>query len=409
MCHSRPMKGDDRHLSIGQRIAYFRRRRGMSQEVLASLVGRTADWLGRVENGKIPLDRISVVASMAEQLDVSLKDLLPDDVASVDTDTRGRSVPQLRAAVASYRTLTPLFDFGTTNHDLAQLKADIADVWDAYQASRFGYVVARIVDLLPAAYAATRQLDGDARRQALAQFGYLHQVAASTLTKLGEVDLALLCADRGLTAAEGSEMHVPLVSLLRSVAHSLLSNAQFDDALAIVDQTVTRFDSLAGGDAEEKSVFGTMFLVGAMASARADDASAARQHLRHADEVARSLGHDGNYVWSAFGPTNVAVHQVSVAMELGNDALAAELGPQVDVSVLPRERQVRHHLELARAFHRTGNRDDSFRAILTAEREAPDQVRRHFLTHELVLAWIRDQRRPVTSDLHGLAQRIGAL
>lgn len=404
------MRGDDKQLSIGQRIGYFRRRRGMSQEVLASLVGRTANWLGKVENGHIPLDRVSVIASLAQQLDVSLKDLLPDDIAPVDSETRGRSVPQLRKAVASYRTLTPLLDFDAApGQDLSRLKSAVADVWSAYQDSRFGYVVARIVDLMPTAYAATRQLDGEAQREAFAQFAYLHQVAAGTLTKLGEVDLALLCADRGLTAAERSETEVPLVSLLRSVAHSLLANAQFDDAVAVVDQTMTRFDALVDGDGDEKSVYGTMLLVGALASARGDNGHAAREYLRHAGDVARALGHDGNYVWSSFGPTNVAVHEVSIAMELGDDALAAELGPQVDVSVLPRERQIRHHLEVARAHHRTGNRDETFRALLTAEQEAPEQVRRHFLTHELVLAAVRDQRRPVTAELHGLATRVGVL
>lgn len=377
--------------------------------MLAGLVGRTTDWLSKVENGRIPLDRVSVIADVARQLDVALKDLLPDDIANVDESTRGRSVPQLRAAVASYRALTPLLDFDEEVPDIATLKADVADVWDAYQASRFGYVVARIVDLLPTVYAATRRLDGKAKRDALAQFGYVHQVAASTLTKLGEVDLALLCSDRGFTAAESSEMDVPLVSLLRSVAHSLLSNAQYDDALAIVDQTVSRFGRMAAGDPAEMSVYGTMHLVGAMASARADDAGGARQYLRHAEGVAHALGHDGNYVWSAFGPTNVAVHQVSVAMELGDNMLAAELGPQVNVDALPTERQVRHHLEVARALHRTGSRDDSLRTILGAEQRAPEQVRRHFLTRELVLAWIRDPRRPVTRDLNGLAQRIGAI
>lgn len=96
-------------------------------------------------------------------------------------------------------------------------------------------------------------------------------------------------------------------------------------------------------------------------------------------------------------------------MELGDHALAADLAPRVNVDVLPRERQVRHHLEVARAYHRTGNRDESLRTILQAEQDAPEQVRRHFLTHELVLAWIRDQRRSVPYDLDRLARRIGAL
>jgi len=55
------MRGMTETLSIGERVAWYRRRRGMSQEVLAGLVGRTADWLGKVENGRIYLDRLSVI------------------------------------------------------------------------------------------------------------------------------------------------------------------------------------------------------------------------------------------------------------------------------------------------------------------------------------------------------------
>ncbi|MPZ63960.1 MAG: hypothetical protein GEU83_00015 [Pseudonocardiaceae bacterium] len=38
------MRGMTEHLAIGDRIAFHRRRRGQSQEVLAGLVGRTEDW-----------------------------------------------------------------------------------------------------------------------------------------------------------------------------------------------------------------------------------------------------------------------------------------------------------------------------------------------------------------------------
>ena len=67
---------DDEHLTIGERVAWYRRRRGMSQEVLAGLVGRTADWLGKIENNRIELDRLSVIKSLADALDVALGDLL---------------------------------------------------------------------------------------------------------------------------------------------------------------------------------------------------------------------------------------------------------------------------------------------------------------------------------------------
>ena len=47
-------RGMTETLTIGDRVAFYR---GQSHEVLAGLVERTEDWLSRVENNKIELDR----------------------------------------------------------------------------------------------------------------------------------------------------------------------------------------------------------------------------------------------------------------------------------------------------------------------------------------------------------------
>jgi hypothetical protein len=41
------MRGMTNELTIGERVAWYRRRRGMSQEVLAAIVERTVDWVRR--------------------------------------------------------------------------------------------------------------------------------------------------------------------------------------------------------------------------------------------------------------------------------------------------------------------------------------------------------------------------
>ena len=42
------MRGMTESLTIGERVAFYRRRRGLSQEVVAGLVGRTEDWLSKM-------------------------------------------------------------------------------------------------------------------------------------------------------------------------------------------------------------------------------------------------------------------------------------------------------------------------------------------------------------------------
>ena len=400
------MKGVDRELSIGQRVAFYRRRRGLTQVALAGLVGRTLSWVEKVENGRAALDRISVVRDLASALDVSLHDLLPDDVADIHPGEHKQSVPALRDLVLSYRAVNPrlaVLDGDVPAVGATELRTMVNDVWTAYQDSRFGYVVMRLNQVLPVAYVASRR--PATRLDANRSLAYLYQAAATVLVKLGDLDLARLCADRGDIAAQDAADRVTLTSLQRSIAHTLLSNGQYSEAVTIVREGVIEASNPI--DPASLSVTGTLMLVGATASARAGERAEAAAFLRHADQLAAQLGRDGNEIWTSFGPTNVAIHRVTVAAELGDIRQAIELGSALDVSVMPRERRVRHHLEVARALSRGGRRDESLAVLLSAEQGAPEQVRRHFLTHELVHAWMRTTKARPNPDLVALARRLG--
>lgn len=132
----------------------------------------------------------------------------------------------------------------------------------------------------------------------------------------------------------------------------------------------------------------------ALAAARDNDRASASTHLAEADQSARRLGGDANHVWTAFGPTNVTIHQVCIALELGDIQRAIALGPRLDTSGLPVERQVRHSIEVARALARHNRVDDALAALLDAERIGPDQVRYHQLSRALVRDILARARPP---------------
>ena len=60
---------------LGERIAAYRRRRGLSQAALAGLVGRSESWLSQVERGVRSVDRLSVLLDMARVLHVDVESL----------------------------------------------------------------------------------------------------------------------------------------------------------------------------------------------------------------------------------------------------------------------------------------------------------------------------------------------
>jgi hypothetical protein len=255
--------------------------------------------------------------------------------------------------------------------------------------------------------AAARAADGDAAIRAHELLALSYQAAASVLTKLGEADLAWIAAERGLAAAQQSDSRVILGSLFRSVAHTLLSTGRFQPAVLLVDRAAGVLGSdLGTADGPMLSVYGSLFLTGAMAASRAEDRATTRAFLHEAQESASRLGADANHMWTAFGPTNVAIHQVNTAMELGDVQIALDIGPALDTSGLPTERRVRHTLELARAYSARNRRDEGLTLVLDAERMAPEQVRHRYISRQLVLTWMRQQRSKPSLELAGLASRL---
>lgn len=402
------MRGAPVQLTIGERVSWYRRRRGLSQRVLADLVGRTEDWLNKVENNRIQLDRLSVIGALARELDVALGDLLAEpSLVEWTPETGRRTVPSLRDALLTYRQLIPGRSRSRTLQPSEVLVERVTGVWDAYQGSRFGFMTAALPALIEDLAYGVEQYDGADKLRCQRLLALAYQASTAVLTKIGETDLACVAAQRGYDLAEQAGEPVVLVSLTRSVCHALLSAGRFTDAVDLISDAPHNLGMITADSSRAfVSVYGTMFLTGAMAAARADDQGVTTDFLNQAAEAARRLGRDDNLMWTAFGPTNVAIHRVSTAMELGNVEFALEHGPHVDPAPLPVERQVRHRLELARAHSARNDRDAAVGLILDAEQVAPEQVRHHALSRDLVLTWMRRTRGALPDDLTGLAARL---
>jgi tetratricopeptide (TPR) repeat protein len=382
----------------------------MSQEILAGLVDRTVDWLSKIENNRIDLDRLSVIRSVADALDVTVGDLLGEpSILDWSAESGNRTVPALRDALLDYRQLSPFLPAVAADEppSLNDLRRAVGGVWNAYQSSRYGFVVARLPMLVKEAQTAAIAYEGRTQEEALGLLGLTYQAATVLLTKLGEADLAWISAERGFQAAQRSGDPVIIGSLFRSLTHALLSTGRYREAKQLTQDAADFLDpGLADASPEYLSIYGTLFLAGAVAAARDEDRAAVRAYLAEADESARRLGDDANHLWTAFGPTNVAIHRVATAMDLGDVQVAIDLGPQLDTSSLPTERQVRHAMETARALSAWNRTDQALSTLLDAERIAPEQVRHHALSRRLVQTWMRRGRGKPSFELAGLAQRV---
>lgn len=404
-------------MQIGERIAFYRQRRGYTQSQLAGLVGRSTDWLSKIERGDRQIRRVDLLTEVAAALRVTLGDLMGQPVLLEDDQERD-NIPAIRDALMAPGRLSRVL-FATTDApppDLRQAEQLVEFLWSDYQRGR----IAEVVDRLPRLIRTVQQLeDGvrdvgdDARRRSWAASARTHHLAATTLSKVGEADLSWIAAERAMKAADEADDPLVLASAARAATHALLAVGRYDDALSLGETAARWLDpQVAAGDPNALSLLGMLHLRTAVAAARRQDRQSAEELLGHAERSAVRLGEDGNYWQTGFGPTNVELHRLSAGLDLGDMTWVARRGENVDVGHLPVERQVTHMIDRARALSYLARDEDALGLLLDAERAAPALVRHSAVVRETVKTM--HKRAPVSagarsSRLLGLAQRCRAV
>lgn len=396
---------------IGERIAAYRLRRGLSQAALAGLVGRSESWLSQVERGIRSVDRLSVLLDMARVLHVDVEALIgrPWQYAPNGGPT-AEGLDSIRRVFTSYAHL-----LGSTSPELppaAELQSRADSLHVDYQAARYHDVIERLPALLTLIDAVPRAAGSD-RPELLRIYVSAYVVASKLLTKLGVIDLAAVAADRAATVAVETGSPGARGLAAYQVACALLRADRTDEAeqLAVgMAEELHRTPDTTGPTA--LSAEGALWLISGVTAARRADRHEAAARLDTADRLATQLGEDGNHGWTAFGPTNVAIHRVSVAAELGDAGEALRSATLVDPSRLGeglRSRRAQVHLDLAWAQAQRRRDAEAVLHLMEAERAADEAIRYNVIVRETIRELLHRSRRPATSALHDLAERAGAL
>ena len=183
------MRGAGDHFSVGDRIAFYRRRRQLTQRVLAQLVGRSEDWLSKVERNERDVRRLDVLHEVARALRVSVGDLLGQPVLVEDEHPKDDDVPAVRDALMSHRRLSQtLFGSRAVEAVAVEPVAGITGhVWTDYQQGRLGRVIAALPGLIKSAQA-LEETSGPTDHRPWIVSARIHHLAATTLAKIGEAD-----------------------------------------------------------------------------------------------------------------------------------------------------------------------------------------------------------------------------
>lgn len=396
--------------STGKRIAAYRRRRGISQAALAGLLGRSESWLSQVERGVRSVDRMSVLLDMSRLLHVDVQALTgaPWQLAP-NGGTSAAGIDEVRSVLTQY---TNVIGGDTEPPPLDGLRNNASTMHADYQAAKYAGVIRQLPTLLEGADAALLNTGGDPREAALS-YVEAYVVASKLLTKLGVGDLGAVTADRAAMAAGRTDSAVVQGMAIYQVVTALLRSDQVDQAEQLATKMAQQLlPTVRSDDPALVSVAGALWLISGVIAARRADRWEADRRLDQAGELAGLLGHDANYAWTAFGPTNVAIHRVSVAAELGDSAAALEAAAAVDLDNLPAglsSRRAQVNLDLAWAQAQRRRDAEATLNLLAAESAAPEAVANNVMAREIMREMLTRAKRGNGNALHALATRSGVL
>jgi tetratricopeptide (TPR) repeat protein len=195
------------------------------------------------------------------------------------------------------------------------------------------------------------------------------------------------------------------------MAHVFLALGQVDQAHHVATSTAQALEPKVTPDAEPEvlSLYGALHQVLAVAAARDNKRGEAHQHLETARNIAGQLGEDRDDYGTEFGLTNVAIHAVNIAVELGDAGQAIELGQHVTPANLSPERQARYWLDLAQAHAMRRQIGEALHALQEAERIAPEETRIHYVGRAVTRDLLQLSGLRPRPELRDLAERFGVL
>ncbi|PKV77022.1 helix-turn-helix domain-containing protein [Streptomyces sp. TLI_146] len=401
---------DSPRLPVGERIVYYRRENGnRTRAAVAGLCGISERYLAYIEGGqRIPSH--DVLVRIAAELGVPVSALLTEDSAPEPA-----APPTIAPAVAR-----ALMGYGAPRSrdalPVGELRDRVEAAWRIWQTSRTRFTEIAtvlpplIADVEHAARAHRHGTDDLGRRDVLRTAADLYGLTRSYCRRTGRNDLALVVADRALRAAEDADDPIRIAAASWNMGHVMLSDPREGAVEEAADIALSAIETLTQGNEtrETSAMAGALQLVAVVACARRRQWWKARDRL--ADQAC-GLGDragEGNVQHTVFGPTNVALHALSIEMLAGETGEALRVADSIDTHRLPsRERAFTFTLEVARCYAMRHEDAATLVHLLRLEELSAEDLARSPAALDL-LADLRRRARPTYRDqVDALAVRAG--
>ncbi|SFE04316.1 Helix-turn-helix domain-containing protein [Actinopolyspora alba] len=385
---------------IGRKLRQIRHVRGKSLSVVAGLAGISASYLSRLESGERALDRRSLITSLAEALEVAPTELTESTLGGAGEANEDGQLNEVRLALLGASIGEPRGQVWP----VAGLNDRLAALLSAQQACRHAEVGQELPGLIRDTHETLRagKHDGAVLRSLV----LLHvQGTQAWLRDVGaSLDLGWQAAQLAQQAAHHLDEPLMLGVAGFGVSHGLMAAGAFDLATDTLKAV-----SPGTATSEDMQLSGMLAFTNSLLAAAAGRTNERTPPLEHAAELAERTG-EANALWFGFGPSNVAVWRMAVALECGEFIEAARLGASVDPRMIPSPtRKAAYWGDYGRALARIPKqRETAVRALRTAERISPPRVHKHpFTRSTLAELLLKTNRDAVGRELRGMAYRAG--
>lgn len=363
------------------------------------MAGISKPYLSRIERGDRSVDSRSLLMRIAAALEVSVTDLtgLPYEPRDRQHADAQRGVGGLRLALLEpegplrpERGVIEAVDMlpgVLTRCDLVEQARLLPDLlrWSQQHAALSGAPEAHL---------------------RVARVAY---VATFFLRNLGEMDLALMTAERMMRAAAESQDRATLGLAAYTQAHALAPAGAVRRADKVARDG---FAAANGGNSECLASRGSCLLVSATSASAFGDFDAARAQIEDARQIAERIDGPTEVAgYTSFSGWNVIMHRVAVEVEAGQPAAALEAAELLTGSKLAQRERISYFwVDVGRAYSQLDRHKEAIDAFRRAERAAPLRVRLSPVVRDSVRDLMdKTHRRATGLELRGLAERCGVL
>ncbi|MFF4752641.1 helix-turn-helix domain-containing protein [Streptomyces sp. NPDC002514] len=383
--------------SVGERIAYYRSvaRPRMTQQQLADAACVALGTIRKIERGERGVSTDTLEA-IADALHVDPGRLLGD--REVTQSRVHAALPALSGVIAAY----DLPD-GAPVRALPQLRVAVEEAVGWRLAAQYTRIARALPDLLPELLRGYHAATEGERREWASLLVRAARSADAVAYKVGARDLSARMIELMRWAVPASEDPVLTSSVAYVRTETFFAARAHATGLRALEAAIDA--APAPDDTPTTAARGALHMRAAVIAGRAGDGSAAGTHLSEARALGDRVREDV-YCGTAFGPDSVRVHEVSVAVSLGDEHagraldVAREWAPPQN---LPAERRSGFYIEMGRAQLWAGRPDDAFEALKVARRIAPQHTREHPWVRQDA-ATLRRLKRADVEDLSNFAE-----